>query len=492
MKPKIILYNPQSNSSGKKILPMSILALGAVLEGRHEYNIIDGNISQDPLRLLREQVRGGVNVIAVTVMPGPQLSQAYPHCVALKAEFPELIIVWGGYFPTLHASTCLKSPAVDYVIRGHGELVFLKLLDLLESNSDLSALKGLSYRDHVGAVIENPQADIPHPENLPPFPYQRIDVAQYVHRTFLGSRTLPHHSSYGCPFLCNFCAVASTVNGRWLAQSPERVAEIAELYVKRWKVNAIEFHDNNFFVDETRIAEIAERIAFLRLSWWGEARIDTLLQFSDGTWCSMRDSGLKMVFLGAESASAQTLHRMRKGGSMTPEKTIEAAAKMKHYGIIPEFSFVVGNPPDPESDVRETLGFIRLLKKVNPASEIILYNYTPIGLEGELYRAALENGFEFPATLEEWVSTNWMEFSSRRHSRAPWLKEGLRRRIRDFEQVLNAYYPTQTDERLTHCLRVFLRMASAWRYHTRLYDFPWELRMLQKLLHYRRPETTGF
>jgi len=30
MKPKIILYNPWSNASGKMILPMSLLAVGAV------------------------------------------------------------------------------------------------------------------------------------------------------------------------------------------------------------------------------------------------------------------------------------------------------------------------------------------------------------------------------------------------------------------------------------------------------------------------------
>ncbi len=366
MTPRIVLYNPRSNSTGKKILPMSILALGAVLEGRYEFSIVDGNLSADPLGDIRGALRQGANVVAVTVMPGPQLSRAFPHSRALKEEFPGVLVVWGGYFPTLHASACLNSSAVDYVVRGHGELAFLELLERFESGEDVSGVKGLAYRDGGGTVVENPLPPIPHPDTLPPFPYHRIDMPQYVRRTFLGSRTMPHHSSYGCPFLCNFCAVVNMVNGRWLAQSAERVAKVAEMYVERWQVNAIEFHDNNFFTHEARVAEISGRIAPLGLTWWGEGRIDTLLKYSDRTWRSMRDAGLKSVFLGAESASAEALRRMDKGGTLTPEKTIEIAAKMRQFGIIPEFSFMVGNPPDPEADASATLEFIRRVKKINP------------------------------------------------------------------------------------------------------------------------------
>ncbi len=44
----ILLYNPPSSASRKPVLPMSLLALGALLEGEHEYRIIDGNLERDP------------------------------------------------------------------------------------------------------------------------------------------------------------------------------------------------------------------------------------------------------------------------------------------------------------------------------------------------------------------------------------------------------------------------------------------------------------
>ncbi len=490
----IILYNPPSNAQRKPILPMSLLALGALLEGQHDYVIVDGNLEVDPIVALTRVIREtGAAILGVTVMPGPQLTEAVPTCRALKAIFPELTIIWGGYFPTQHYEACLQSNFVDYVVRGHGEVVFKILIDALVRGGDPTALPGLAYRDRVtGEVRANALAPIPHPDQLPDFPYQRVAVSQYIRRTFMGSRTLPHHSSYGCPFFCNFCAVVNMVNGRWLAQSAERVAAVTRRLVTEYGINAVEFDDNNFFVHEARTAEFAERIQDLAIGWWGEARIDTLMKYSDRTWQLMRDSGLKMVFLGAESGSDETLQRMNKGGTASAEKTLEIAAKMRRYGIIPEMSFVLGNPPEPDRDVHETLEFIRTVKRVNPATEIILYMYTPVPLAGELYEQAKAEGFAFPETLDEWISPEWREFSQRRSVSLPWLHDPLRRQLRDFQRVLNAYYPTQTDVTMSPLKRSTLRALSAWRYHLRVYAYPIELRAAHKFLSYQRPETSGF
>ncbi len=546
----IILYNPPSSASRKPVLPMSLLALGALLEGKYDYRIVDGNLEPDPLatldRLIREE---GVRLLGVTVMPGPQLHNATPLCRTLKERHPDLIIVWGGYFPTQHYDVCLRAPYVDYVVRGHGEQVFVELLERLLSGqpsavshqqtadggrqatdggqqtvdgsipsnqqtirvylrpsaakiqSPISNLQspistpGLAYRHpETGEPVSNPLAPIPHPRELPDFPYHRVDVARYIRPTFMGRRTLPHHSSYGCPFFCNFCAVVNMVNGRWLPQPAERTANVVHYLVERWGVDAVEFYDNNFFTQEARVADFAGRIMDLNIGWWGEARIDTMLKFSDRTWELMRDSGLRMVFLGAESGSDTTLKRMNKGGTASTEKTLEMARKMAHYNIVPEMSFVLGNPPDPESDVQETIEFIRRVKKVNPRTEVILYMYTPVPLSGELYDQAKANGFAFPETLEGWISDEWQEFSQRRssHGTLPWLNDPLQRRVRNFERVLNAYYPTATDPRLSGGWRSALRALAAWRYHLRLYTFPLELRALHRLIHYQRPETTGF
>jgi radical SAM superfamily enzyme YgiQ (UPF0313 family) len=382
---------------------------------------------------------------------------------------------------------------VDWVVRGHGELVFQELVKRRAAGEDLTDLPGVAYRQpDTGEPASNPLAPVPHPDHLPAFPYDRVDLLQYVRPTVLGRRTLSHHSSYGCPFFCNFCAVVNMVSGRWLAQSATRTAEVVRFYVDQAGVDAVEFFDNNFFTHQARVSEFAEHIRDLGVAWWGEGRIDTLLKYQESTWRLMAQAGLKMIFMGAESGSNETLRRMDKGGTMSTDKTRAIAELMRRHGIVPEFSFVLGSPPDPEGDVAGTIEFIKQLKQVNPQSEIIMYMYTPVPLAGELYDQAKAEGFAFPDTLEGWCNPAWEEFSQRRSTTMPWVKDSLRRRVRNFERVLNAYYPTSTNPNLQGPKSAVLRVAGGWRWTTGRYEYPIELRLLHRLFAYQRPETTGF
>jgi len=45
---------------------------------------------------------------------------------------------------------------------------------------------------------------------------------------------------------------------------------------------------------------------------------------------------------------------------------------------------------------------------------------------------------------------------------------------------------------MTPARRTLLRSISAWRYAFKVYAAPYELRVLQRLMSYQRPETTGF
>lgn len=494
---KIVFYHPVSNAQRKRILPISLLAVGAALEGRFEYEIVDGNIESDADATLRARLSAGASVFGMTVMPGPQLEDGYARTRAVRAAFPNVTTIWGGYFATEHAEVCIASDLVDFVVRGHGEHAISDLLTRLAEGRDprdsaAPPPEGLAYRRRDGSTAIGAVARVPNVEALGEFPFHRVDTPSYVRSTFLGDRTLGYHSSYGCPFLCNFCGVVSLTRGKWDAQSPERVERAMRRYVSEWGVNAVEFYDNNFFTHEQRCREISDRIRPLGLSWWGEGRIDTMLRFKDSTWEAMRDAGLRMVFLGAESGSAETLARMDKGGTLTPAMTLELAERMKSFGVVPEFSFVLGNPPDPEKDVESTLEFVREVKDRHPSAEIILYQYTPVPVEGALLDSAASSGFAFPTRLEEWVSDRWKDVSRRNSDQLPWLAPRVRQRILDFRRVLNAYHPTSTDPGLHGWRRSVLRGIAGWRYRRRVYGFPLELQILQRLLRYQRPETAGF
>jgi anaerobic magnesium-protoporphyrin IX monomethyl ester cyclase len=523
----IVLFNPLSTSPGKQPLPLSLMTLAAVLEQRGDvWSLVDGNISADPagqiIAHLSAVPRTAIALLAVTVMPGPQLTQAVAVCRRVKRELPHVPIVWGGYFPTQHTDTVLRAPYVDFVIRSQGERSLLQLVDVLRSGGILNGVGGLSWKGSsrsrgsgglVGSgrsgesgqgvepddadvqIVNNPAQALTPLDELPDLPYHRVDMERYLHDNYLGRRTGVHNSSFGCPFACSFCAVVAMSNRRWMAQSAARMEAVMRHLVTTYRIDAMQMHDMDFFISEARVAEFAERITGLGLRWWALGRVDNLMQYSEDTWQKMARSGLAMVFSGAESGTDEALALMNKGGKSSAALTLELARRMRHYGIVPEFSFVLGCPPDPAKDAATTFEFIRRIKAINPATEIILYTYTPVPLDGSLYSEAKRLGFAFPETLEQWASPEWERLSMRRGDGIPWMNgpaSGIRRRVRNFERVINAYYPTVTDARLTGWHRAALRAASALRYRLRWYDAPFELRAVQRLIPYQRPETTGF
>ena len=158
-------------------------------------------------------------------------------------------------------------------------------------------------------------------------------------------------------------------------------------------MDGVQFYDMNFFMREDHTRELMERLAPLGLHWWCEGRIDAICRYSDETLEWIRKAGCTMIFFGAESGSDRVLKEMKKG--ITTEQTLEVARRLRGLNIIPEFSFVVGNPRDPETDTRETIAFVRKIKRLNPTSEIIVQHYTPVPNHGKMY-GGIDGKVSFP------------------------------------------------------------------------------------------------
>ncbi len=486
----LVLVNPRAQKAHRR-LPLSVLFLARGIPAEVSWEIVDANVTADAQARAEAAIARDPagTVVLVTVMPGPQLRWATPWCRSLKRRWPALRIVWGGYFPTVYTEAVARDAAVDHVVIGQGEETLADLCHAWLSGADPADVAGVAtWRD--GRLLKGPSRRYSFSWKHGRAPYERLDMETYAAPTFLGSRTFNHHSSVGCPFTCNFCAVVNMFEGRWLADPAPRVVETVRHLVEDYGADAIEFHDNNFFAAEKRVAAVSEGIVDLGLRWWGEGRIDTMLGWSEETWRIMARSGLAMVFYGAESGDPEALDAMDKGG-LQVQQTRELNRLARAHGVIPEFSFVLGNPANPERDIERTLALIGDLKDDNPACEIILYMYTPVPLPG-MYDEAQAQGFSFPRDLDGWLSDEWLRYEDRRNPGTPWLDRRLIDRVYDFEAVLHARWPSVSDRNLRRWQRGVLRALSAPRYRLRRYGRPLELKALQRLWHYRRPEEMGF
>jgi anaerobic magnesium-protoporphyrin IX monomethyl ester cyclase len=500
---KIIIFNPRS-ANGKHRIPNSILQVGASIHGKYEYVFVDGNLEKNPWKTIENYLEsGGFKYFGSTVMPGPQLKQAIPFTKKIKEKYPSVITVWGGYFASNQYKTALRSGVVDFVINGPGDNTFPQLVEALESDAtdSIAFIKNLIYKNANGEIVKTQVEALLDQDTLPKFPYDHLNsfypVKNYLAKTFMGSRTLSYHSSMGCPFSCSFCAVVPIYNAKWKGMSPSRIYEDVKYFKEKYNIDAVEFHDNNFFTSKKRVLEFSELIMNDNISYWGEGRIDTINMYSDDDLKLMRKAGCKMIFLGAETGNDAVLKQMNKGGTQTGQMIKDFVLRMKNADIIPELSFVLGMPAKTEKEVYDQIlwdiNFIKEIKVINPNAEIIIYLFSPVPTEGsELYRQILDAGFSFPETLDEWISPSWENFDLRKNPLTPWLKPYMIDTIKNFETVLNGYYPTVSDFRIRGYKRQILQAVSALRYKTGMYRYPYEIKALHKLWRYRQPEIEGF
>lgn len=498
---KALLFNPRS-ANYKARIPNSVLQVAASIDGRHDWAIVDGNLEDDPReKIFRYFRQGGFRYFGCTVMPGPQLKQAIPITKAVREQFPDIINIWGGYFPSNHPEVVLKSGYVDFVVNGPGDYAFPQLLDALSEGQSCEHIQSLAFLKN-GTVVKTPKAALYAYDELPPLPYDKLNafypLDQYLGRSFLGERTIAYHSSFGCPFRCAFCAVVPIYEARWNGKSADKIYQDVKYLKETYGGDAIEFHDNNFFVSEKRTVAFSQLIKQEGMNWWGEARIDTLDRYQDSSLALMREAGCRMIFFGAESGSDQLLQFMDKGGKQSGSQILSFARRLRRFDIIPEYSFVLGWPAASEQEalrqVEAEINFIRKVKEANPDTEIIIYVYSPVPTEGsEMFEKAKQQGFSFPKKLEDWLDPAWENFDLRKNPLTPWLTPRVIDKIRNFETVLNAYYPTVSDIKLSGRQRRAIRMAASWRYQLGLYGFPYELKALQRFwLRYRQPEVEGF
>ncbi|MGQ9798387.1 MAG: B12-binding domain-containing radical SAM protein [Ignavibacterium sp.] len=146
---------------------------------------------------------------------------------------------------------------------------------------------------------------------MPPLPYDFLNefypIEKYLDKTFLRKKTAAYHSGIGCPFTCSFCAVVPIYEARWKGKSAQNIFNDLMFLKEKFKIDAVEFHDNNFFVSEKRTVEFSELIRYHKINWWGEGRIDTIDKYKNDSLALMKEAGCKMIFFGAETGNDEIL-----------------------------------------------------------------------------------------------------------------------------------------------------------------------------------------
>ncbi len=501
---RILLVNPTIVSRRSARFPLAILSLATALEeSGHVAELLDGNIDRDFVATTRARVAGGkFDAVGITVMGGPQLRTAIAVSKAIRDEAPAMPIVWGGYFPTICPMPAVAAPFVDYVVRGQGEQTLCELLDALGRRDDsFAAIEGLSWKQDE-RCIHNPDRPFSAASLARRLPYERLgDPGLYLGHTYLGRRTVGYQAALGCRFRCTFCGVATLFRGKTALPAAQRLDADLRYFRQALGADAIQFYDHNFFDREIEMIPLLEVLARHRLPWWCFARSDALVNLSAEAWKLVRASRLNMAYIGAESPNDALLRDVRKGTNS--DQTLSAVEVCRRNGVIPELSFMLAPPEDPEGETERTFRFIREIKRIHPGAELMLYIYTPLPPSAHAARAAHPknlrtaaalrdasgNPVAFPSTAEGWAEPSWVKYWC--HADAPWLSPRLRQRILDFTTVIGCRFPTVIDVRSPPLAKRALRVMSAWRYRFERYDRPWELDFARRFVNVHDPRAAS-
>ena len=264
-------------------------------------------------------------------------------------------------------------------------------------------MSGLCRGRRGTGVVHNPAGPLAPLDDLPDLPYDRVDMSRYSSRTTSAAgpwRTTPRSAVRSRAASARWwrCRTGGGWRSRrrgWSGRSRRlaRLSASTRCRCTTWTSSS-----------PRRGRGVRRAHRPLGIAWWALGRVDMLMHYSDATWRKMARSGLKMVFSGAEVGSDATLAAMNKGGKASSTSHARARAADAQYGVVPSSRSCWARRPIRCSDVDGTFDFIRRLKQINPRTEIVLYTYTPVPMDGQLYDGARRLGFAFPQTLEEWAS----------------------------------------------------------------------------------------
>lgn len=366
---KVVLINPNTGrveriENEAAWPPLGLLYLGAVLKkSEHEIKVIDNARIQLPVKKIVERVkRENPGVLGVSTLT-PTFKQGIKIASAIKAELPDLKIIFGNYHATFTYKRLLtKYPFVDYVVLGEGEQIFLELTNALERNEEIKKIKGIAFR-HDGGVVKTPPR--PFIQNLDELPLpDRTLLEQEYHSEVVGmlgssGKFTTMLTSRGCPYNCRYCACSAFSLRKVRFRSPKSVvAEMGLLQMEGYE--EVGFVDDNLLLDRHRMEKICDLLKDngIKLTLWAEGRVD---QASREVLRKFARVGCKTIYFGVESGNQKVLNYY--GKNISPELSRKAMLNCKEAGIENIIgSFIVGAPIETREDVQRTLDFALNLK----------------------------------------------------------------------------------------------------------------------------------
>ena len=307
-------------------------------------------------------------VIGLSCM-SPQYEGAKNFATEIRKRYQDIIIVVGGYHPTLMHKEILNSDdkvLFDYIVRNEGEFAFNKLLQAIDGLCDFSEVPNLSYiRNGVPTYNETVESLDLSKIKLPD--RRLISGNRYVAYSDVFSVFCEVASTFetsrGCTHNCNFCSIKKMYSKPYRAYALSRVIEDLK-NIKKYQPDVVRlfFIDDNLTADPERFENLLDLIIENKLNTFKLfAQASCIgLSKSEKLVAKMKEAGFDTVFLGIENNDKKNLKYLRKGDILSHTET---ACKYLHkYELNIIGGMMIGLPDDDIKSVKSRFRYLKKLK----------------------------------------------------------------------------------------------------------------------------------
>lgn len=330
----------------KGVISLSFPAIAASLPRDFSVNFIDLNLVDFNREQINDFKLGKCFFIGIKVST-QNYQQAIEVTQRIKTYNANLIIVWGGEFPSLLP---LKAEMhADVVVCGGFESISQNLIDDIQNNRVKKMYDGRKSYDC--SAINSPEYSIiKKPGN------------------YSQSMGYPLETSRGCDKKCTFCMVHTMqpINNF-------KTVEQLGIELKNLKGKFINVIDYNIGVNERHLDNVIE--AFTKgnhLGWMGEMCLETL--DDDELLLRLAKSGCKIVYCGLESINEESLRSINKAKTNQIDNYSRIIKKAQRQGIQIAAGIIIGLEGATKININSTFQFYQKIGIIYAKITFLTYN----------------------------------------------------------------------------------------------------------------------
>jgi radical SAM superfamily enzyme YgiQ (UPF0313 family) len=193
----------------------------------------------------------GAFLVGISSLFSAYSPEAIETAEVVKTWLPSCKIVIGGHHPTALPEAVMACSAIDYALRGEGEVslpILTAILKADKSPSDalLTSVPGLVFRKTDGSLHVAKPAWIADLDDQP-MPAMQLLRMDYYRRANTGASVIV--AGRGCPMACTYCSLSQKSGTPYRRKSLENVLSEIEQTIESTGAGFIDFEDENLSFD---------------------------------------------------------------------------------------------------------------------------------------------------------------------------------------------------------------------------------------------------